>query len=130
MGVFDDTGDATLELWNSVAVSSCAWRAYETILLFSNPGFKNARRCTLAIETKTHVDVDPYMTDAFWLRKFAQNLTKREHVNPPFPEGGNYQLLSIHHTLINCLVFDFEAARTSELRLLFTLADIDEWYSA
>ena len=88
VGVFDDTADATLQLWNCIAVSACAWKASDTILLLSNPGFKGAGRPILTVDTKTHVDIDPYMTDAFWLRRFAENLTKREHVNPPFPEGG------------------------------------------
>jgi len=32
--------------------------------------------------------VDPCMADADWLRGFAQRLVKRDHVNEPFPEGG------------------------------------------
>lgn len=72
----------------------------------------------------THVDVDPCMVDATWLREFAARLTKREHVNPPFPENGMCVICSkarLIHT-----VFDFEVATSSGVRLLFTLADIDE----
>lgn len=69
-------------------MSSSAWKVSSTILLMSSPGLKTEGRPTLTIDTKTHVDIDPCMTDAFWLRKFAQNLTKREHVNPPFPKEG------------------------------------------
>ena len=42
----------------------------------------------LSLTNSTHVDVDPCMIDAYWLRGYAQRLTKREHVNQPFPEGG------------------------------------------
>ena len=82
-------------MWNKLAVSSCAWKASETVLLFSNPGLKREKGGTLTIESKTHVDVDPHMVDALWLRKFAQNLTKRQHVNPGFPDGCKHRALPV-----------------------------------
>lgn len=100
----------------------------DTILLLSSPGLKLEGRTTLSIDTGTHVDIDPYMTDAFWLRKFAQNLTKREHVNLPFPKEGMDLESGIFGRLIE-VVFDtetVETALTSEQRVLYTLADIDE----
>ena len=60
-----------------------------------------------------------------WLRGHAQRLTKREHVNQPFPEGGMY-LDWLDHTGLTGIVFDLEEAAESERKLLFTLADIDE----
>ena len=42
----------------------------------------------LSIGPITHVDVDPVMRDAEWLRGFAQKMTTREHVNPEFPDDG------------------------------------------
>lgn len=45
-------------------------------------------RPTLSLTQGTHVDVDPLMVDAYWLRANAQRLVRREHVNQPFPEGG------------------------------------------
>ena len=42
------------------------------------------------------MDVDPFMIDAYWLRGHAQRLTKREHVNQPFPEGGRCHFRSMN----------------------------------
>lgn len=86
--VFDDTADATLTLWGRTAGSASYWKTSYTILLLSNPGFRGDRRPTLSLNQGTYVDVDPCMDDAYWLRGYAQRLTKREHVNQPFPEGG------------------------------------------
>ena len=88
VGVFDDTLDATLQLWNSAAASASSWKPSNTVLLLSNPGFKSQGRPIITVEQKTYVEVDPSMADAFWLRNFGQSLTKREHVNPPFPKDG------------------------------------------
>ena len=88
MNVFDDTSEATLTLWGSMTTSASFWKASDTVLLLSNPGFKDDRKPTLSIGTETHIDVDPHMSDAVWLRGFAQKMTKREHVNQPFPEDG------------------------------------------
>ena len=68
------------------------------------------------------------MTDALWLRKFAQNLTRREHVNPPFPRESVQRRGPAVRRLIEA-VFDeetVEIALTSEQRVLYTLADVDE----
>jgi len=92
INIFDDTFEATLTLWGHVAASASSWKASDTILLLSNPGFKGDRRPTLSIGTETHVDVDPHMSDAYWLRSFAQRLIKREHVNQPFPEDSTFPL--------------------------------------
>ena len=88
--VFDDTSEATLTLWGRVAPSASTWKASDTILLLSNPGFKDDWKPRLSIGPETHIDVNPHMNDAYWLRGFAQRLTRREHVNPPFPEDGNF----------------------------------------
>ena len=73
-----------------MTLSASLWKASDTILLLSNPGFKDDRKPALSIGTETHIDVDPHMDDACWLRGFAQKLTKREHVNQPFPEDGTF----------------------------------------
>ena len=88
IGVFDDTLDATLQLWNSAAASASSWKPSNTILLLSNPGLKAQGKPTITVGQKTYVEVDPFIADAFWLRNFGQSLTKREHVNPPFPKDG------------------------------------------
>lgn len=87
VNVFDDTADAKLTLWGSVCPSSAYWKASYTILLITRPGLYSEGKPLLSLNTDTYVDVDPLMTDAYWLRGHAQRLTKREHVNPPFPKG-------------------------------------------
>ena len=88
VNVFDDTADAKLTLWGSVCSSSVCWKASYTILLITRPGLYSGGKPLLLLNNDTYVDVDPLMTDAYWLRGHAQRLTKREHVNQPFPEGG------------------------------------------
>ena len=72
------------------------------------------------------MDVDPFMDDAYWLRGHAQRLTKRDHVNEPFSDGG--ARLSSHAMVLKLIwtVFDIEGIAEAEIKILFTLADIDE----
>ncbi|KAF2489649.1 hypothetical protein BU16DRAFT_575344 [Lophium mytilinum] len=114
VGLFDDTAEATLTLWGSTTASAAPWQPSHTVLLITNPGWRIDRRAWISVTANTHVDVDPSITDAIWLRSFAQRLTKRDHVNPPFPEG----------------FFDTEAAESSQVRILYRLADIDEFARA
>lgn len=93
VNVFDDTAEITLTLWPRAASSASSWTPSHTILLLTKPGFKDDRRPTITLERKTHVDVDPCMADAEWLRNFAQRLTRREHVNPPFPENSTQSVI-------------------------------------
>ncbi|KAH0559786.1 hypothetical protein GP486_003702 [Trichoglossum hirsutum] len=110
VGIFDDTAEASLVLWGPIGASVAPWRASQTILLLTSPGFKIERRPQLSVTSMTHIDIDPLVRDAEWLRRAAQRLTKRESVNPAVPEG----------------VFDIETVLNSERRTLFTLADLDE----
>jgi hypothetical protein len=88
IGIFDDTAEASLVLWGPISASVAPWRASQTILLLTSPGFRVERRPQLSVTSMTHVDIDPLMKDAEWLRKVAQRLTKKECVNPAVPEGG------------------------------------------
>ena len=88
LGVFDDTFDATLELWSCLAASASHWKPLITVLLLVNPGLRGEGRPVISVWQKTCVEVDPFFRDAFWLRSFGKNLTKREHVNPDFPKDG------------------------------------------
>ncbi|KAI4121603.1 MAG: hypothetical protein LQ338_006274 [Usnochroma carphineum] len=114
VNVFDDTNDAMLSLCGRVAKSAAYWKTSHTILLLSSPGFRGEgrgeKKPVLCVNWNTYVDVDPAMTDAQWLRRFAQRLTTREAVNIHFPQG----------------VFDVHAAMYADDRVLFTLAEIDE----
>lgn len=88
VNVFDDTADAKLTLWGPLCSSPAYWKTSYTILLITRPGLYGEGRPVLSLTNNTHVDVDPILNDAFWLRGHAESSTKREHVNPPFPEGG------------------------------------------
>ncbi|KAL8844949.1 MAG: hypothetical protein Q9205_001352 [Flavoplaca limonia] len=109
--IFDDTRDAILALYGRIAASAAYWKPSHTILLLSNPGFRSDKRPTLTLNSNTYADVDPCMEEADWLRAFAQRLTTREVVNVPFPEG----------------VFDVHAAINADVRVLFSLAELDEY---
>ncbi|KAL8841516.1 MAG: hypothetical protein Q9170_000899 [Blastenia crenularia] len=110
VNIFDDTYDSTLSLCGRVAKSAAYWKATQTILLLSNPGFKADKKPTLCVNSRTHIDVDPCMPDAKWLKDFAESLTAREAVRVLYPEG----------------VFDSTAAATAEEKVLFTLSELDE----
>lgn len=88
VNVFDDTADVKLILWGSLCFSTAFWKPSNTILFITRPGLYGEGRPLLSLTNDTYVDVDPCMTDANWLRGHAQRLTKREHVNQPFPAGG------------------------------------------
>lgn len=96
VNVFDDTFGAMLSLCGRIARSAAYFNASHTILLLSSPAFRTEKRPLLCVDSSTHVDVDPCMADAEWLRGFAQRLTTREPVNMTFPRGGRG-----HH---DCLV--------------------------
>ncbi|KAF2190203.1 hypothetical protein K469DRAFT_25482 [Zopfia rhizophila CBS 207.26] len=114
IGIFDDTAEATLTLWGITCASASSWQPSHTVLLISTPGWRIDRKANLSLNANTRVDIDPNVSDAVWLRSFVQRLTKKEHVNPPYPEG----------------VFDTEAAETSPVRMLYNLADIDNFARA
>lgn len=114
LGVFDDTSEAILTLCGAVCGSASLWQPSETVLLIANPGWRLDRTIKLSMSGNTRIDVDPNMSDAFWLKGLAQRMTKREHVNPPFPVD----------------IFDTLAAETAEVRMLYNLADIDEFARA
>ena len=51
---------------------------------------------------------------------------KREHVNEPFPEGGTRLNLHALAQELIWTVFDIEEIAEADVKILFTLADIDE----
>lgn len=132
--VHDDTAGATFGLWGTPALSptggfpatdtaettdvtaksGAPWKAGETVLLLEAPGWKIGRGTYLSLTTTTIVDVDPAISDADWLRRWASRQKVREAINPPFPEG----------------VFDLNALITSPLRCLYTFGDLDEFTRA
>lgn len=88
IGVFDDTAEATLTLWGCILLTAARWKPSQTILLISNPGCWLNPRIWISLISNTIVDVDPDVRDAQWLREFAQRLSRKGHVNPEYPDGG------------------------------------------
>jgi hypothetical protein len=114
INIFDNTSEATLSLWNTSIASASLWTPSSTILLITNPGWRIDRRAYIHLTSNTIVDIDPATPDADWLRNFAQRITRREHVNPPFPYS----------------TFDFASMAEAQNQILYTFADIDEFARA
>ncbi|KAG9191038.1 hypothetical protein G6011_09126 [Alternaria panax] len=110
LGVFDDTSDGLLTLYSSMCDSAPLFVPSKTVLLISNPGWRIEKMAKLTLSGNSRIDIDPDMGDARRLRALAQRLTKKEHVNPPFP-------------IAEDLVVGFE---TAAIRALFSLADVDD----
>jgi hypothetical protein len=110
LGVFDDTSDGQLTLYSSLCDSASIFTPSKTVLLISNPGWRIEKTAKLTLTGNSRVDVDPDMGDARRLRALAQRLTKKEHVNPPFP-------------LTSSMVSDYKDA---VVKALYTLADVDD----
>ena len=66
----------------------------------------------MSLNANSRVDVDPDIGDARRLRALARRLTKKEHVNPAFP------------------AIDVSCFEESSVRVLYTLADIDDFARA
>lgn len=88
INIFDDTADASLTLWGDATASATPWKPSQTVLLLTNPGWRIDRRAWISLTANTLVDVNPCISDADWLRKFAQRLTRRECVQPAWPAKG------------------------------------------
>jgi len=117
VNLFDNTGDIRWTLWGETIESAKSWQPGKTILLISNPGYRGGTysgKGSIGLQHGTMVDVDPDFPDAEWLRKFALRLTKKESLCVEFPED----------------VFDenvIEGAEHGIYRILFRLAEIDDW---
>ncbi|KAJ4290447.1 hypothetical protein N0V90_010663 [Kalmusia sp. IMI 367209] len=111
IGIFDDTSEAYLTLYGSVSMSASTWQPCCTILLIANPGWRIDTIAKLSLNANTQIHIDPNMADARYVRALAQRLTKKEHVNPPFPHD----------------VFDADEAETAAVRILYKLSEIDEF---
>jgi len=85
IGVFDDTAEVNLTLYDEACGSASSWQPSYTVLLISNPGWRTNKMAYLSLKEDTRIDIDPNTNYALWLRALAQRLMKKEHVNPPFP---------------------------------------------
>lgn len=113
--LFDHTGEVSLTVWQEMVDSVKLWHAGKTILLISNPGWvvnKYNSKGKIGFMKSTMIDVDPDFPDAEWLRNHALSLTKREALCLQFPEG----------------IWDLDDCKYGITRILFTLAEIDEWF--
>jgi hypothetical protein len=87
--VFDDTAEADLTLWGEMTISATTWIASETVLMITNPKWSlGGKRVNLSVNGNTIFDINPTIEDTEWLRGFAVRLTKKQHINPPFPYNG------------------------------------------
>jgi hypothetical protein len=109
LGIFDDTADASLTLYGPLSDSAALFTPSQTILLISNPGWRIEKTAKLSLNGNSRLDIDPNIGDAQRLRSLAQRLTKKEHVNPTFPD------------------IDVTGFETASVRALYTLADIDDF---
>lgn len=110
--VCDETAAATLKLWNEANISARDWRPSTTVLLISSPRVRSeGRRANIGLAPETMVDVDPDFPDAHWLRRYAVAQTRSENVSQVFPDE----------------VWDIKTAVEAPVRILFTIADLDEW---
>ena len=114
VGIFDDTTSSVLKLWEDSINSSKPWRPNQTLLLITNP--KSCRvqsgrghAIEVGIGYSSLVDVDPIFPDAYWLREWTANRTRRDTVCIEFPRG----------------VWDIETAANGPARTLFTISEVD-----
>ena len=112
LGIFDDTADASLTLYAGLCDSASSLQPSKTVLLISNPGWRIEKTAKLSLNANSRVDIDPDVGDARRLRALAQRLTKKNHVNPPFP------------------AVDVSRYEESLVRALYSFADIDEFARA
>ncbi|KAH9826196.1 hypothetical protein Tdes44962_MAKER03714 [Teratosphaeria destructans] len=130
--IHDDTAEATLGLWGTIASSPLgrtlaenntnpdqiytrrSWKAGETVLLLQAPGWKMGRSTYLTLSAATMVDVDPPIPDADWLRRWSLRQKSREAINPPFPQN----------------TFDLQTIKHGPVRGLYTLNDLDSFARA
>ncbi|KAJ4362303.1 hypothetical protein N0V83_010396 [Neocucurbitaria cava] len=110
LGIFDDTADASLTLYGAVCDSATSFLPSKTVLLISSPGWRIDKIARLSLNGNSRVDIDPDLGDARRLRALALRLTKKEHVNPPFPDA-----------------VDVSGFETAAVRALYTLADVDDF---
>jgi len=111
IGVFDNTAEAYLTLYGSVSNSASTWLPSHTVLLIASPGWRIDRTAKLSLNANTQLYIDPNMAEARYVRALAQRLTKKEHVNPPFPSD----------------IFDVEEAENAAVKVLFKLSEVDEF---
>ena len=117
--VFDHTTSCVMSLWETQTKSTASWTPETTILLLTSPKWKPWNRPTdsaseakgsIALDHRTLVEVDPDFDDATWLRRWADNRTKKDVVGLKFPSH----------------LWDVNNAMNGPVRALFTIAEVEE----
>ncbi|KAM3158725.1 hypothetical protein ABEW05_000756 [Botrytis cinerea] len=114
--LFDHTGETKMKCWSDLIESVKEWIPRKTILLVLNPMHKldYGGHGTIAWGRNTMVDVEPEFADADWLRKWANELTRKEIIGIEFPSEVWREE-------------DIEEAIYGPRTALFGLRDIEEW---
>ncbi|KAI1344803.1 hypothetical protein F5Y15DRAFT_421913 [Xylariaceae sp. FL0016] len=114
VGIFDDTENCLLKLWQDKVPSAKAWTPNKTILLISLPTCRVATYANapteIGITYSTMICVDPEFPEADWLRKKLCNLSKRDEVPIRYPDG----------------TWDIDAAMNGPRRTLYTIAQVED----
>lgn len=66
--------------------SASDWTPGHTILLISFPGWRSGSR--VCLKSRTQIDVEPDVSEAEWLRKWAQREGGKSKANEVWPENG------------------------------------------
>ncbi|KAI1108223.1 hypothetical protein F5Y14DRAFT_459937 [Nemania sp. NC0429] len=119
VGIFDDTAQCVLKLWEDKIPSAKSWIPNQTVLLISRPWCQSnshtnhrsvAVRAEIGIGYASIVDVDPEFPEAIWLRTKIKSMTKKESIIVPFPAD----------------IWDLELAMYGPGRTLYTLAELED----
>ncbi|KAI1200312.1 hypothetical protein F5X97DRAFT_340909 [Nemania serpens] len=118
VGIYDDTAQCVLKLWEDKIPSAKSWIPNQTILLISQPwcqpnshtSHRGDVRAEVGIGYGSIVDVDPEFPEAIWLRTKIQGMTKKESIIIPFPVD----------------TWDVELAMYGTARTLYTLAELED----
>jgi hypothetical protein len=93
----DDTSEAILSLWGVTSTSPTGWQPSQTALLITSPSLNISHQNWLALTSNTFIDVDPIIPEAERLRAYAGQMVKRRHINPLFPDKGEYSFTDVSH---------------------------------
>ncbi|KAI0535413.1 hypothetical protein GGR58DRAFT_529488 [Xylaria digitata] len=114
VGIYDDTANCVLKLWQDKIPSVKSWIPNQTILLISQPwcglNDRTNRRAEVGIGYSSMVEIDPDYPEATWLRGKIQDMAKRESVIIPFPTSS----------------WDLQLAMYGPNRTLYTLAELED----
>ena len=115
VGIFDETDNCVLKIWEEKVDSVKQWKPNATILLLTNPTYlpsgRKVAQADIGLGFTTMVDVDPVFPDAQWLRQVAAIATTKERICIRFP----YEL------------WDVAEAVNGPNATLFTFAEIDDF---